>query len=90
MTKQGEKETKYRQLALELRERRAEYKIYVIPVVKGALGGGIKEAIHEVKKIFKQDDLSGKIVGEMQRTILMDGETVIRKILSGLVQTEFL
>ena len=33
VTKQGEKETKYRQLALELRERRAEYKIFVIPVV---------------------------------------------------------
>ena len=54
-----------------------------------ALGGGFKEAIHEVKKIFKQDDLSEKIVGEMQRTILIDGERVIRKILSGLVQTDF-
>ena len=31
-----------------------------MPVVIGALGGGIKEAIHEVKKIFKQDDLSEK------------------------------
>ena len=56
--KRDEKQTKYRKLALELRERRAEYKIYVIPVVRGALGGGIKEVIHEVKKIFKQDDLS--------------------------------
>ena len=72
--------TKYRQLAFKLRERRAEYKTYVIPVIIGALGGGIKEAIHEVKKIFKQDDLSEKIVREMQRTILM----------SGLAQTEIL
>ena len=63
---------------------RAEYKIYVIPVAIGSLGGGIKEAIHEVKKIFKQDDLNEKIVGEMQRTILMDCETIIRKILSGI------
>ena len=90
VTKRGEKLTKYRQLAFELRERRAEYKIYVIHVVIGALGGGIKEAIHEVKKILKQEDLSEKIVGEMQRTILMDGETIIRKILSGLVQTDVL
>ena len=58
VTKRDEKRTKYRQLAFELREARAEYKIYVIPVVIGALGGGIKEVIHEVKKIFKQDDLS--------------------------------
>ena len=70
-------------------ERRAEYKIHVIPVAIGALGGGIKEAIYEVKKIFKQDHLSGKIVGEMQRTITMDGETVVRKKLSGLVQSYF-
>ena len=88
--KRDEKRTKYRQLAFELRERTAEYKIYAKPVVIGALGGGIKEAIHEVKKIFKQDDLSEKIVGEMQRTILMDGETIIRKILSELVQTDVL
>ena len=73
------KTNEYRQLAFELGERRAEYKIYVVPVVVGALGGGVKEAIHEVKKIFKKNELSEKIVGEMQRTILMDGETIIRK-----------
>ena len=72
-----------------MRERRTEYKIYVISVVLGELGGGIKEAILEVKKIFKKDDLSEKIVGEMERTVLMDSETVIRKILSGHVQTDF-
>ena len=82
--KQDGKRTKYRQLAIELRERKVEYKIYVILV-----SGGIKEVIHKVKKIFKQDDLSQKIVEEMQRTILMDGETIIRKILSGLVQIGF-
>ena len=90
VTKGDEKRTKYRQLAFELRERRAEYKIYVIPAVIGALGGSIKEAIHEVKKIFKHNDLSEKIVGEMQRTVLLDGETIVRKMLSGLVQTDFI
>ena len=72
-----------------MRERRVNYKKYVIPVVIGVLGGGIKITIYEVKKIFKQDDLSKEIVGEMQRTILMDGEIIIQKILSGLVQTDF-
>ena len=90
VTKLDEKWTNYRQLAYrQLREQRAEYKIYVIPVVIRALGGHIKEAIDEVKKIFKEDDLSEKIVGEMPWTILMKGETIIRKILSGLVQTNF-
>ena len=82
-----------------MREWRSEYKIYVIPVIIGALRG-IREAIYEVKKIIKQDDSSKKIVGEMQRTvkqlyrkycqdILMDSETIIQKILSGLVQIDF-
>ena len=62
----------------KLRERRAEYKKYDIPVVIGAFCGGIKEAIHEVKKIFKQGDLNEK-----------DGEVIIRKILPGFVQTDF-
>ena len=72
-----------------MRERRVDYKKYVIPVVIGVLGGGIKITIYEVKKIFKQDDLIKEIFGEMQRTILMDGEIIIHKILSGLVQTDF-
>ena len=80
VTKQDEKRTKYIQLAFELREQR-----YVIPVVIRALGGGIKEAVHEVQKIFKQDDLYGDIVAELQRTILMDSEKITRKILSGIV-----
>ena len=88
VTKRDEKRTKYWQLAFKLRERRVEYKTYVIPVVIGVLGGGIKEKIYDVKKIFKQDDLSKKIVGEVQGTILMDGEIIIHKILSGLVQTD--
>ena len=75
VTKQDEKRTKHRQLAFKLRERRVEYKIYISPVIIAALGGGIKEAINKVKKIFKQGDFSKKMVGEMQRTILMDSET---------------
>ena len=67
LTKRDEKRTKYRQLAFELRERRVQYKIYVIPVVIGALGRGIEESIFENKKIFKLDDLYQNIVGEMQK-----------------------
>ena len=29
-----------------------------------------------------------RIVGEMQKTILMDSESIIRKVLLGLIQTE--
>ena len=44
--------------------------------------------IREVEKIFGKNDLCTKVVREMQKTILMDSETIIRKVLSGLVQSE--
>ena len=48
--KRNEKVTKYRQLAFELRERRPGYNIMIVPVVIGALSGGIKEVLHDVEK----------------------------------------
>ena len=43
------------------------------------LSGGIKEEVHEIKKTFMQDNLSKKVVREMERTILMDSGTIINK-----------
>ena len=86
--KRNEKRTKYRQLAFELRERRAGYNIVVVPLVIGALGGGVKETIQQIERIFGKGDWGKRIVGEMQKTIFMDSESIIRKVLSGLVQTE--
>ena len=64
----------------KLREHRAEYKTYIIPVIIAVLRGGIKEGIQEVKKILNQDDLSEKIIGEIQKTILMNGESYTENI----------
>ena len=86
--KKNEKRTKYRQLSFELRERRVGYNIVVVPLVIGALGGGVKETIQQIERIFGKGDWGKRIVGDMQRTILMDRESIIRKVLSGLVQTE--
>ena len=86
--KKNEKRTKYRQLAFELRERRVDYNIVVVPLVIGALGGGVKETIQQIERIFGKGDWGKRIIGEMQKTILMDSESIIRKVLSGLVQTE--
>ena len=38
--------------------------------------------------MFEKDDLCEKIEAEMQKTILIDSETIIRKVLSGLVQSD--
>ena len=38
--------------------------------------------------MFEKGNLSERIVAEMQKTILMDSETIIRKALSRLVQSD--
>ena len=40
--KRTEKLKKYRQLAFKTREQRPGYEKYLVPVIVGALGGGIK------------------------------------------------
>ena len=59
-----------------------------MPLVISALGGGIKETIKELENIFETNVLCKQVVAEMQKTILMDIETIIRKVLSGLVESD--
>ena len=79
--------TKYRKLAFETRERRPGYEIYVVPVVVGALGGGIK-ALKVDLKIFNNNELLEEVVAVMQKTVLMDSESMVRRVMSGLIQGE--
>ena len=84
--KRAEKLTKYQQLAFEMRERSPGYMVTVIPVVTGALGGGIKKTISELSRLITKQDVVLRTVSEMQKIILMDSESIIRKVMSGLVQ----
>ena len=79
--------TKYRQLAFKTREQCPGYKIYVVPVVVGALGGGIKALKVNLKKIFN-NELLQEVVAVMQKTVLMDTESIIQRAMSGLIQRE--
>ena len=65
---------------------RKEYKVAVVPIIIGCLGGGIEKTISEVRRIFENGELVKQIVGTMQKTVLMDSETTLRKIFSGLIQ----
>ena len=87
-TKRIEKMTKYRQLAFETRERRPSYDVYVLPVVIGELGGGIKTLGKDLKKVFHNNELLDEVVATMQKTALMDSESIIRRVMSGLIQGE--
>ena len=85
-TKRLKKLTKYRQLAFENRERRAGYNVMVVLLIIGALGGGMRQIAQDLGMIFENNDIKQKTICEMQKTILMDSETMVRKVLSGLIQ----
>ena len=72
--------TNYRQIAYEIRERRPGFKVEVVLLVISAFDGGIKELLKELENMFEKDDLCEKIQAEMQKTILIESQTVIQKV----------
>ena len=70
---------KYQQLCYEIRERRDGNKVKIIPVVTGCLGGGMKRLEDDVK--------DGSCNGYVQKCkrLLWESETIMRKILFGLL-----
>ena len=85
--KRLDKLTKYRQLAYETRERRVGYEVTVVPLIIGALGGGIRQIFVDMGRIFENNETLKGTICEMQKTVLMDSETTTRKVLSGLIQS---
>ena len=79
---------KYTQLAYELRERRPGHKITVIPSIIVASGGRMKSALFELSNVLNKNELAKQVTREMQKMILMDSESTIHKVLSGLIQGE--
>ena len=59
-----------------------------MPLVVSALGGGIKAILKELENLFEKDDLGERVVAEMQKTILIENETIIQKVLSRLVESD--
>ena len=78
---------RYGQLCFELRERREGYTVAVIPTIIGCLGGGIKELKESLKRIFENDNDKEleSLAREMQKTVLWESESLMRKVLSGLL-----
>ena len=59
-----------------------------MPLVINVFGGAVKDVLKELENMFEKDDLYERIVAEMQKTIFLDSETIIRKVLSGLMQSD--
>ena len=84
--KTTEENNKYQQFAFETRERPAGYNVMVVPLIIAALGVGMRQIAKDLGMIFENNDIKQKTICEMQKTILMDSETMVRKVLSGLIQ----
>ena len=69
-----------------MRERHPGYMVTVVPIVIGALGGGLQEAISKLMKLITKLELFIKTVSEMQKTILMDSDSILRNVMLGLIQ----
>ena len=80
-------------MVLELRERGSGFDVTIVSVVIGALGGGIKEVLRDVGRVFSEcldrERLIEITVAEMHNTVLMDSKSIVRKVLPGLVQHEY-
>ena len=70
------------------RENDVQVTVYVAPVAVGGLGGGIEALRFHLKKFFENNELLDEIIAMMQRRVLMDSESIIRRDISGLIHEE--
>ena len=85
--KMNEKRQKYQQLAFEIRERRPGYKVEIVPVVIGCMGGGAGVMKAQVRKILISSNVE-QTCREMLRTTVMESESIVRKVISNIVTTD--
>ena len=79
---------KAQQLAFEIRGRRPGYTVEVTPFVIGCLGGGIKKLEEQMAKLIPEELRRLRKTREMQKIVLMQSETIVRKIISGIVYSQ--
>ena len=66
--------------------RREQYRGTVVPLVIGCLGGSVKQLTKDIKVFFKPEDVNSTL-SEMQKVVLWESETILRKVTSGLIQS---
>ena len=87
IAKRVQKIGKYSRLCFELRKREG-YTVKVVPTIIGCLGGGMKELKESIKQIFEYENNDKElewISREMQKIVLWESESLIRKVVSGLL-----
>ena len=69
-------------------EIRPGHTVTIVPVIIRALGDGMKKTMNELTKLLAKLEVVLKTAAEMQKTILMESETLLRKVFSGFVQSD--
>ena len=81
-----EKLNKYQQLTFTTREKRPGYDVKILPMIIGCLGDGMQRLAEQVAKIIKdKNDVEG-VCQNMQKTVLVESETIMNKGIRGIIQ----
>ena len=80
-----EKVSKYSQLAFEFRERQPGYMVYISPLVIGCFGGVHSQLLEKIKAVFPEHFDCKAVVRDMVKIVVMESESIKRKIFSGLI-----
>ena len=59
--------------------------VEIIPLLVGRLGGGIGRLLKNVFRVIGDQIKIERIVKEMQKVVLTESETIMRRILAGIV-----
>ena len=59
----------------------------MIPIVIGCMGGGVGVMREQVRKILISSD-TDKVCREMLRTVVMESESILRKVITNIVTGE--
>ena len=86
--KHREKLTKYQQLAFEMREKKQEYRVEIVPIVIGCSEGGMKQVECQMKKIIKDEGGARWTCNEMLKAVPFESESMLRKTLTGIIQKD--
>ena len=60
----------------------------IVPVIIGDLGDAMKKTMNELTRLFTKQELAVKTGAEIQKTIIMDREALLRKVFYGLAQSD--
>ena len=83
-----EKLNKYQQLAFETRDKRLGFQVEIIPLVIGCLEGGINKLQQQMEKLIRHEKEDKQVVRNMQKRVLMESETLLRKLLSKVIRVD--